>query len=178
MKKENNLKMSLDEIRSRIDVNKLDWENMHTTNCYAYALGLDIPQSQICQYAYDPGTIGQSKSPLYIPFSYNSLLDNIFVDLEALKIGHEFISPNDNLSPDEWKIAIFISQNYSLHDLEDFHLIRYRNDGLWYHKNGMIGAINNLDYYDQFITDPTTCDLHGYMYTDCLRLKLKKTQTH
>ena len=51
------LKMSLNEIRGKIQMYPENWINMHTTNCYAYALGLDIRQSDICDYAYQPGTI-------------------------------------------------------------------------------------------------------------------------
>ena len=173
MRENNDLKMSLDEIRNRIDILKWDWDNLYTTNCYAYALGLDIPENDICKYAYDPGTISKS-CPLYIPYSYNQLINNVLADLEILNIEHRFIHPSDSILPDEWKIAIFIPKIYSLYQLEDYHFIRQRNDGLWYYKNGITGPISNLDTYDQFITDPTTCFFKEYMYTDSLCLKLKK----
>ncbi len=174
MNEKNQLKMSLEKIRNMIDVNKTTWQNIYTTNCYAYALGLDIPEKNICKYAYDPGTIGNSQNPLITPFSYNVLVDNVLLDLEALRINYDFIKPTDEIDEDEWKISLYIPQIYSLHDLDDFHFIRYRNNGYWYHKNGIKGYISNLDYYDQPIRNPITCDLNGYTYMDCLKLKLKK----
>ena len=166
------LKMSLDDIRNSINLEKDNWLNRYTTNCYSYALGLDIPSSKICEYAYDPGSIGNSKHPLLIPFSYNELIDNIILDLNALRIDHSFINPEDNIDEDEWKIAIYIPKIYSLNNLDDFHFTREKKDGLWYHKNGF--NISNLDYYDQVIRNPETCCMEPYLYTECMKLKLKK----
>ena len=174
MKEKELLKMSIEDIRNNIDVDKESWRHMRTTNCYAYALGLDVPEYQICKYAYDPGTIGNSSKQLITPFSYHLLVDNVLTDLEALQIDYQFIHPCDDINSDEWKIALFIPQIYSLTELDDFHFARLHKDGYWYHKNGNKGLISNLDYYDQPITNPTLCDLNGYMYTDCLKLKLKK----
>lgn len=166
------LKMSLIDIRNSINLEKENWLNNTTTNCYSYALGLDIPESDICKYAYDPGTIGGSNHPLYIPFSYNNLIDNILLDLKALNIDYKFIKPTDSINNDEWKIAIYIPKIYTLNYLDDFHFARLRKDNTWYHKNGFI--ISNLDYYDQPIINPETCNMDPYLYMDCLKLKLKK----
>ena len=118
MKNDGFLKISLNDLRNKIDIKKTSWENMTTTNCYAYALGLDIPEENICKYAYDPGTIGNSNYPLYIPFTYDELINNILIDLMALDIKYQFILPNDVIDIEAWKIAVFISSGYSLDDLK------------------------------------------------------------
>lgn len=49
--------MELDELRRHIILNNCEWKNILTTNCYAYALGLDIPQEKIGNCAYELGNI-------------------------------------------------------------------------------------------------------------------------
>ncbi len=132
------LKMSLGEIRSLIDVQKEEWIHMDTTNCYAYALGLDIAESDIIPYAYVPGIISHSDIDLtrLSSFSYESLLKNIYLDFEALEIDFREISPLDEVGDDEWKIALFTRKCFDL--LDDYHFLRCHNDGIWYHKNGYL----------------------------------------
>ena len=70
------LKMSLKVLRSLINVNKEGWDNVLYTNCYAYALGLDVPQYEICECAYAPGVMSSSQIflPKYKVFTIDMLL--------------------------------------------------------------------------------------------------------
>ena len=56
-----------------IDLNKVKWENKSTSNCYAFALGLDIPEKKICEAAYVPGVM--SGSLINLPAKYSFTLD-------------------------------------------------------------------------------------------------------
>lgn len=174
----NQLKMSLQELRNSIDLEKRDWINMSSTNCYAYALGLDIPQQEICDFAYVPGTISNSKStiPSHKIFSYETLLKNIYLDLNTLGISFREINPLDDISVEEWKIALFVTKVYSdkgFVGLEDFHFLRQQSDGFWYHKGGYDGIITRLDSYSEEIVNPQECILENRTYKKCLSLRLK-----
>lgn len=171
------LKMSLQELREAINLRKSDWINIDNNNCYAYALGLDIPQVEIKNYAFVPGVI--SDSHIQIPpnkiFSYDVLLNNICLDLEALDINFREINPLDNVGVDEWKIALFITRAYYEEQLylRDFHFLRQHSDGFWYHKDGYGGIVSKLDSYNREIINPETCFLSGRIYKKCLSLRLK-----
>ena len=172
------LRISLQEIRNSIDIKKRDWINMDTTNCYAYALGLDIPQSEICDFAYVPGVISNSNKiiPPHKIFSYDTLLNNIYLDLNTLGIDFREINPLDDISMEEWKIALFVTKVYSdkgYVGLEDFHFLRQLRDGFWYHKGGYNGTITRLDSYSDEIVDPQECILENRTYKKCLSLRLK-----
>lgn len=108
MQRKHKLKMELEYLRSCIDLEKKEWINRYATNCYAYALGLDIPQYKIKKYAYTPGII--SNSDIYLPsydeFIYEDLIKNIYLDLKTLGIDFKEIDPTDKIEKNEWKIAI------------------------------------------------------------------------
>lgn len=167
------LKMKIEQLRSCIDLEKKEWTNKHATNCYAYALGLDIPQSKINRYAYTPGII--SNSNIYLPSSedidYEDLINNIYLDLKTLDIDFKEIEPTDKINSNEWKIAIFIAKSYG--KIFDYHFLRQHSDGTWYHKNGFSGDISNYDFQGQIITNPKECYIPCRTYKKCLSLKLR-----
>ena len=172
------LKMSLQELRKEVDFKKTDWVNIDDNNCYAYALGLDIPQREIKDRAFVPGVISASNAPIHPNriFSYDVLLNNIYLDLEALSINYREIKPFDDVEIDEWKIALFITRAYYKdHNLylTDFHFLRQCSDGFWYHKDGYGGIISKRDSYNRDITNPERCFLSGRAYKKCLSLRLK-----
>lgn len=53
------LKISVDDLVDYISLTYDYWENAMDTNCYAFALGLDIPEDEIVKNAYQLGVIGQ-----------------------------------------------------------------------------------------------------------------------
>ena len=156
-----------EELRRLIDLNKLDWQNKRDTNCYAYALGLDVNLPK----AFEPGEIGNSKIDLrnFDSFAYEQLLANIYVDLEALGIDYRDIEPLDDIEENEWKIAIFTTRKYG--EVIDFHFMREHKDGIWYHKNG--AKIYNQTFNLIPIKNPKYAYVLGYTYEKCLSLKLK-----
>ena len=51
------LKIHLKDLKKEINITKKDWMHRNQTNCYAYALGLDIIEQRICYRVYQVGTI-------------------------------------------------------------------------------------------------------------------------
>lgn len=168
------LGMTFSEIREAIDLEKREWINHDSTNCYAYALGLDIPQKRIANYAYSPGVISHSK--IFLPelrtFPYEYLIQNLMQDFEALGITCTESNTSDALLSDEWKIALFLTGTKK--DIVDFHFLRQLKDGNWYHKNGWKYGIRDTDDYGQRIINPEECYLRDRTYDRCLALTLKK----
>ena len=107
------LKMSLNEIRGKIQMYPENWVNMYSTNCYTYALGLDIRQSDICDYAYQPGTISETTNIFKSKyFSYDMLIKGIESDLELLQIAYRNVEEDEKLALNEWKIALFVDRDF------------------------------------------------------------------
>ena len=171
-------KMTAEEIRNKIKLYKKLWINLYTTNCYAYALGLDLPEKRICSHAYQPGVMSNYDFSVAIDdyFELNTLLDGILFDLEFLGIDYKEIKPSEIIGADEWKIALFISQVNRNNPLllDDFHFLKYYPDGTWHHKFGYNMKVTNYDDNLKIITDPTNCHLDDLTYTTTLCLKLKK----
>jgi len=51
------LNMPIKEIKGLISLREEYWEYIFQTNCYAFALGIDIPENDICKNAFQPGVI-------------------------------------------------------------------------------------------------------------------------
>lgn len=172
------LKMSPNEIRSQIQIKPKEWINLETTNCYAYALGLDINENDICEYAYQPGSISSKVANLIIHFNYflySVLIKNIEKDFETLGISYKEIEPDDEIQDDEWKIALFVEfyDKYFMDDLiSDFHFLRANSNGVWTHKHGYCNSPKKKDDSNKIITDLKECDLTLYEYRKCYALRL------
>ena len=167
------LKMELYQIRNRINVNKHVWQHIFSTNCYAFALGLDVREKDIGEYVYQPGILGTSSDSVayHEEFEYELLLANIYDDLKFLGISFEDANPNDAITLDSWKIALMVSQ---IEDdmLYDYHFLRQLPNGIWYHKTGWYQPPTKLDSHFHVIKDPQNCHLKGRIYRKCLLLKL------
>ena len=169
-------RMSSEEIRNKIEIYKDIWTNLNTTNCYAYALGLDIPEKDICKHAYQPGVMSGFYALEEDYFSYDNLVKGINHDLEFLKIEAREIDPSDIINPDEWKIALFVHNSIFCppYLIPDYHFLKYYPDETWHHKFGYTYSINNLVDNSSVIINPKCCQLDGFVYDKTLSLKLKK----
>lgn len=165
------LKMSLNEIRGKIQINPEYWINLFETNCYAYALGLDLVQSDICKGAYQPGTIS-GKYTLWDKenFTYNELIAGIESDLSALMINYQEVDFNYDTNDDEWKIAVYTKQS-GYEQFSDFHFLRTTRGGIWMHKDGFMGSPTKKDYLGNIIKNPVDCFMCSYEYKKCYVLK-------
>ena len=172
------LKMDLITIRNSINTNKRRWNNILTTNCYAYALGLDIAENEIKECAYQPGVISCSFESIDRTehFAYSTLIDCIHSDMQKLGIDIREVDPFEIVPDDEWKIALFtVFHAYEFYSeyLSDFHFLRQNKDGIWYHKPGYYKNPTNKDYNRQIITNPLECELYNKQYRKCYSLKLR-----
>ena len=141
------IKMSINNIRKSMSYERkiLDWKNIYTTNCYAYAMGIDIPQTDICKYAYDVGQISrmidcEDEEELPDPKYHNTNTFEWELTWDFDTLGLEFEeSSKIELKPDEipnypgryFDILFFIHKYRN-----DFHFARFGKDGKLYHKRG------------------------------------------
>ena len=169
-------KMSSEEIRNKIKLFKSTWINKSTTNCYAYALGLDIPEKEICKHAFQPGIMAGYYALEEDYFSYEDLIKGLKYDLDFLRIESKEINPSDPIDLDAWKIALFIPMDIYCppYLIADYHFLTCYPDNTWHHKYGYTNSINNIDDNARIISNPETCHLDGFVYDKALSLKLKK----
>ena len=168
--------MNIDEIKNSININKKKWKHIFTTNCYAYALGLDIRENSIMKNAYQPGIMGENYASVCNSdyFSYGLLLDCFYFDMRKLDIIVKEINPLDEIKADEWKIALFTSfyeYNGYTEMLSDYHFLRQMEDGYWYHKPGYLNKPTNKDSLGNLITSPNDCFIYGKEYKKTYSLR-------
>ena len=170
------LKMTSEEIRGQIQMYPENWINISTTNCYAYALGLDINENDICHNAYQPGTMSEFEEDCFL--TYPNLVKAIEQELKFLSISYREIEPLTPITLDEWKIALLVKQYYDhrMHEilLSGFHFLRTNKNEIWVHKPGYPNAPSERDYHNQMITDPREFAFHDYVYKKCYALKLNR----
>ena len=167
--------LSLNEIRGKIQVYPDSWVNIYDTNCYAYALGLDVCESSICRGAFIPGVISgvNSFDVFSKDFDYDSFIEGLENDFQLLNILYREIEPEEKIDADEWKVALYVDFDVRGF-LFDFHFVRTNPQEVWMHKVGFSGPPTVNDYYDNAIIDPRKCELDTYEYKKCYALKLKK----
>ena len=176
--------VNIDEIKNKIILKEKYWVNIYSTNCYAFALGLDIPEKDM-PFAYQPGSIYcHVNGVAYDDVRYNRYEKNLLLDLEALELEHEEADPNENttinISYDEngnaiveysWLIALLKSEQRN-----DYHFLRKTPNGIWYHKQGWTGCPDcHNDSGTKILRDPTIKHLFYHdEYVNTYRLKLTK----
>lgn len=149
----NELKLSLEELRNKI-VLKNNWNNIKTTNCYAFALGLDINENDIINtkiaHAYNLGEFGKFKYNLNeADLDVLTFEERLFIDLDSLNINYEKVNDKElslcNIDNDgclTWMISLY--EAIALYG-RDFHFLRKNSDGYWIHKRGLYGNISFFD---------------------------------
>lgn len=162
------LKNSLEEIRDSIDIAKKVWIHRQVTNCYAYALGIDM---HLPIDSFQPGAL--SGYMIVPPFSYTEIIRAIIADFNALGIDYGSIDPNSPVKNEEWKIVLLLSSKDASSRFHNFHFIRQFEDGRWFHKLGYSRKITNLDDNGDTITNPEKARFKDLSYDSCFRLRLK-----
>ena len=165
------IKLDSTEYTKYCDLTKKSWKHAFTTNCYAFALGLDIAERLIKKDDYQPGTLTDHNLNMY--FTFEQLIECLTSDLDYLGIDYKEIDPSKKVEIDEWKIALFVQYNSYMGLLSDFHFLR-QIDNIWYHKQGYYGLPTNKDSYNNLIIDPVDCYIYGEDYQKTYSLKLKK----
>lgn len=151
------LLMDYKSIRDSIDLKENNWNNIKTTNCYAFALGLDIPSGVIMtfgmEYPYRVGSIGRFKYDYdYYDMYGLTLEERLYLDLDALGIDHRKANQNEETKCDNnnlnWLVAMYKDKN-----TPDFHFLRKGSNNFWIHKLGRDGDISIIDANGRLITD-------------------------
>jgi len=172
------LNLSVEELKDRITSSVEYWEYNFGTNCYAFALGLDILEHEITKNAYQLGVIGAVLNN--IPFQNlegMTFEQRMILDLDALNISYStsdfcdctnykiYYDKNGNAIEEEyyWIIALFSNEN-------DFHFLRKAFDGSWWHKRGCFGCPIDFDSDRNKIVSPKECNIEGYKYVKTYRL--------
>lgn len=166
------LKMSLNEIRGQIQIYPENWVNVSTTNCYAYALGLDIRESDICEYAYQPGVISNQKYKIHRQeeLDYEKLIENIEEDFKILNLEFCEVDLSYKTKTNEWKIILCTENKYEEEKIIGFHFIRSNNNE-WSNKPNYNETINKISK-KAFKTIKNN-ELLGYTYKKCYLLNKK-----
>lgn len=167
-----NLKINFERIRDLISLREEYWEYTFSTNCYAFALGLDIPENDIVKNAYQLGVMGAIvKNISNDELKRLSFHERLALDLEALGIKMEECSIQDSSDfsigkthTDVWWIISLLSNG------NNFHFIRKSYGGIWYQKWGYIAPVINYDFDKSIITNPNVANFGEYKIEKTYRL--------
>lgn len=140
-------------IKSLISLREDYWENNFNTNCYAFALGLDIPENKICKNAYQLGFIAAEKFGFQIKELLNlSIEDRFLLDLKALKIAYYEINEDQvagwyylgNYICYYWDVLLYSND-------KDFHFARRNYNGELYNKVGYFGIPKKCEETEEYL---------------------------
>lgn len=144
-------KEKLETLKKYFNLSTDYWLYLQSVNCYAYALGIDLPPDVFnisIWKSYQPGCFYEAMYHIKLEEREDNLLDRIKLDFKVLGITYKEVSSSSIISPDEWKIAYLSRDVGGL--LNDYHFLRQGSDGTWYHKSG-----------HQFDYPPTNKDDNG-----------------
>lgn len=116
--------MDLKNLKKKIDLKEGNWINTSSTNCYAFALGLDIPQDEICESAYYVGHIYRYYNNIKVQYTPRDLL--LQYDFKTLSLIYKECNLNEKINKGEWKIAYFDS----IYEC-GFHFFKQTENGIW-----------------------------------------------
>ena len=169
----NNLNINYRKLNNYIQLKTDYWVNIESTNCYAFALGLDIPEFVIMKNAYNVGVIGFTKEHRSLSslrtFSYE---DRFIKDLKALNLMFEEASIYDSVK-DGNKYSYFLVSMFD--NGRDFHFFKKKKkDGTWWHKRGWYCAPTNLDDDLEVITDLKEPKVGSYKHIKTYKIGFKR----
>ena len=159
------LRMKIERIIKSINpVDYTAWVHKNSTNCYAYALGIDIPESKIGYLAFEPGSIALNKmnvakDDLKWELRRRTLLEKLEMDFELLGLQYEFSSTEKPYEITETQDGIIRSWDLVLMDSPyGIHFGWVNQDGVMLHKKGYnyapcIATEEDLNTYDFKIVD-------------------------
>lgn len=160
--------MDLETLKNQINLKEDNWINIDNTNCYAFSLGLDIPQDRICESAYYVGHIYRYYNSVKAKYIPRDLL--LQYDFETLGLIYRESDLNEKIANEEWKIAYFDT----IYEC-GFHFFRQTENGIWWHKFDYNHIPTCLDNDNKIIANPTSCnvDSRGLELQKCYILKRK-----
>ena len=155
------------EVRKLVNPFKKEWINVNKTNCYAYALGIDVNYEDLGINGYEPGFTCDLRLPSN--FDGSDLINNVVKDLDNLGIDFRHVNDYYKLGEGEWRIAIFGGYRYSFDKFDDYHFMRQSLDGIWVHKSGYYGKPTNLKTSSPLKSYMDDDILYQHLTTLCLR---------
>ena len=168
-----NLLINKKKIIELIDLKTDNWMFSSSTNCYAFALGLDVPYSEISHHAYMVGCFAEDYLKSKNIDVYDLDFEQSFLeDLDYLGITHEEVIPECVIKEDSLEYSSFLVSLFFSHN--DFHFLRKNQyDNLWYHKQGYLDLPRNRDSEGILIQNPRDAFLYDYMYYKTYKLSYK-----
>lgn len=167
----------ISKIRDSINPFKSEWENVGSTNCYTYALGLDITRDFLTVNS-NPGSM--SNCELGFPFDYTELVGCLEADFKTLGLSYIEVNSDYILKKDEWKIVLMATATECI-KYTDYHFLRQTETGIWTHKQGFRYKPTDLDSRHNVIVSPEKAIIetdglflssrYDYLKTYCLRKK-------
>lgn len=166
------LNMDINTIKNSISLKEAYWENNFETNCYAFALGLDIPEKDIVSNAYTLGVMASNTFNISLKeISKMTFEERFILDLKALKIAVTETDPTDksyykytgNYVGYYWIVSLLCND-------ANFHFLRKNYDGDWYHKIGFLGPPIKTDSNKNTIESPRDCSIADYKYVKTYKL--------
>lgn len=168
-----NLKISANKIKELIDLKFDDWQYPSSTNCYAYALGLDVPYNKLTNHAYKVGCFSEDalKRKKIDAFSID-FEKALHYDLHYLGLSYVEVDPNYVIKNDDINYNYFLIAFYK--GIDDFHFLRKNNfDNTWYHKPGYLNFPKNKDDDKKIIYNPEDAFFYHYDYVKTYKIGYK-----
>ena len=177
---------TIEKMRNSININNNIWINYETTNCYAYALNMDLSYKELKPYEefgvdiYNVGMISNLKTPK----TKEELVNAFKSDMKIIKIEVTDVLFDEILKENEWKVALYQTVkgiDYIDNEL-DFHFAKETENGIWSHKKGKTKKTSYLDDNNEIIKNPLLAyfaidEENGnsvkYDFIGCYKLKKK-----
>ncbi len=168
-----NLNINVRELTKHIELKTDYWVNKKTTNCYAFAMGFDIPEHIILHNAYLLGTIGLTKERINLSnIRYYSYEERLIKDLKALKLRFCEADYDEKIVDDEKYTYFLISL---LESKNDFHFLRKSKQyDKWWHKRGWFYSPDYVDDHSHVIKDPKEASIGEYNYVKTYKIGFKR----
>ena len=166
------LNINVKELTRHIELKTDFWVNRKSTNCYAFAMGFDIPENNISNNAYCVGTIGLTAKGISIwrikEFSYD---ERLIMDLKALRLKYQEVDIDEKIKDDDRTSYFLISL---LESGRDFHFLRKdKKSNIWWHKRGWYNEPCSTDDYFNNITNPKEATIGYYHYVKTYKIGYK-----
>ena len=163
------LRMKIEKIIDSINPTEWnEWKHKNGTNCYAYSLGIDIPESKVGPLAFEPGGITLNKmkvaeSDLVSELRKRSLYEKLAMDFKLLGLQYTFSSTPRPYEIIENQDSIIRSWDLVIMDSPyGVHFGWVNKAGILLHKKGY--------KLEPCIATEEDLDEYGFTFVDRMRL--------
>lgn len=126
------------------------WVNYDMANCYQYMLNIALDYERRLQ----PGELSNCMPDNAI-YTDKELIHCVYMDLKALGFCMRKTTLDEPVLPGAWRFAVLnCDPSQAKRGRYDFHFLRQSDKGHWYQKFSEVQHPDNLDFWDQYITNP------------------------